>query len=118
MTNFIVGLGIGLGIGAMVAPRSGEETRELLRTRAQALRNNLQERAGHLAEEVQSGSVLEALNTISRDRLMTIYRIGPLTADKIIKNRPYDSEENFIAQRIVPENIFETLHATLLKMTA
>ncbi|HUR36655.1 MAG TPA: YtxH domain-containing protein [Terriglobales bacterium] len=118
MKNFVVGLGIGLGIGALVAPRPGEETRELLRTRAQALRNSLQERAGNRTEEVQTGSVLEALNTISRDRLMTIYGIGPLTADKIIKHRPYDSEETFIAQRIVPESIFESLHAALLKMTA
>ncbi|HUS19979.1 MAG TPA: YtxH domain-containing protein [Terriglobales bacterium] len=118
MKNFVTGLGIGLGIGALLAPRSGEETRELLRSRGQELWNSAREQVGAIAEEAHAGSILEALNTVSRDKLMSIYGVGPLTADKIISNRPYDSEETFLAQRIVPETTFESLHAALARMTA
>lgn len=32
--NFIFGLGVGLGVGLLLAPRSGEETRQLLKEKA------------------------------------------------------------------------------------
>jgi hypothetical protein len=118
MTRFLTGLAVGFGVGALLAPRSGEESREWLRSQAQGLWNSAREQVGGISEEVRAGSILEALNTVSRDKLMSIYGIGPLTADKIISSRPYDSEESFLAQRIVPESTFETLHATLLRMTA
>lgn len=118
MTRFLMGLGMGLGIGALAAPRAGEQTRELLRSRAQGLWNDARERVGALAEEANRGSIVEALNTVSRDKLLSIYGIGPLTADKIIQKRPFDSEEAFLAQKLVPDNIFEGLHRELLKMTA
>ena len=34
ITYFVVGLGIGVAVGLLMAPRSGEETRRLLRTKA------------------------------------------------------------------------------------
>jgi gas vesicle protein len=34
ITYFVVGLGIGVAVGLLMAPRSGEETRQLLRTKA------------------------------------------------------------------------------------
>jgi gas vesicle protein len=34
ISYFIVGLGIGVAVGLLMAPRSGEETRQLLRTKA------------------------------------------------------------------------------------
>jgi gas vesicle protein len=42
MKSFLVGLGIGLGLGVLFAPMSGEETRR-----------NIQERAGDLAEQAR-----------------------------------------------------------------
>jgi gas vesicle protein len=42
MKSFLVGLGIGLGLGVLFAPRSGEETRY-----------NIQERASDLAEQAR-----------------------------------------------------------------
>ena len=118
MTRFFVGLGIGLGIGALIAPRSGEESREWLRSQAQNLWNTAREQAGALAPEGPAGSFIDALNSVSRDRLMSIYGVGPLTADKIIAARPFDSEETFLAQRLVPESTYESLHTALLKFTA
>jgi len=34
ITYFVVGLGIGVAVGLLMAPRSGEETRQFLRTKA------------------------------------------------------------------------------------
>ena len=34
ITYFVVGLGIGVAVGFLMAPRSGEETRQYLRTKA------------------------------------------------------------------------------------
>jgi hypothetical protein len=116
MKNFLLGLGIGAGIGTLMAPRGGEETRKWLRSRAQGLWNSARSGAG--APAATFSSVLEALNTVSRDKLMTIYGVGPLTADKIISNRPYDSEESFMQQKLVPDTTFENLYAALLRMTA
>lgn len=42
MKSFLAGLGIGIGLGILFAPMSGEETR-----------NNLQQRAGDLADSAR-----------------------------------------------------------------
>jgi len=34
ITYFIVGLGVGVAVGMLMAPRSGEETRQILRSKA------------------------------------------------------------------------------------
>jgi gas vesicle protein len=34
LANFLLGLGVGIGLGVLFAPRSGEETRNYLRERA------------------------------------------------------------------------------------
>jgi gas vesicle protein len=39
MTKFMVGLGLGVTIGVLVAPASGEETRRQLREKAEDLRD-------------------------------------------------------------------------------
>jgi len=47
MKGFLTGLGIGLGLGVLFAPRSGEETREEITRRA----NNLAEQARDTFEQ-------------------------------------------------------------------
>jgi gas vesicle protein len=42
MKSFLAGLGIGIGLGIIFAPMSGEDTRE-----------NLSQRAGHLADSAR-----------------------------------------------------------------
>jgi gas vesicle protein len=54
MKSFLAGLGIGIGLGVLFAPMSGEETR-----------NNLQQRAGDLA-----GSARDLVDQ-GRDRVRT-----------------------------------------------
>jgi gas vesicle protein len=42
MRSFLVGLGVGIGLGVLFAPMSGEETR-----------NNIRDRAGDLADQAR-----------------------------------------------------------------
>jgi gas vesicle protein len=118
MRDFFIGLGIGAGIGILIAPRSGEETRELIRSRAHGVWSRARHKTEDLRQATPINSVVDALNSIGRDRLMAIYGVGPATADKIIQNRPYDAVEELLQQGIVPESTFESLHIELLKFTA
>ena len=47
---FFLGLGIGVGLGILFAPKSGAETRELLRDKADEGKEYLKRRSGELKE--------------------------------------------------------------------
>ena len=47
---FLAGLGIGAAVALLIAPRSGEETRELLREKAGKGRDYLKEHSGEVRE--------------------------------------------------------------------
>ncbi len=34
LTNFLLGLGVGVGVGILFAPKSGDETRDLIKSKA------------------------------------------------------------------------------------
>ncbi len=60
-TYFVLGFGIGVAVGIMFAPQSGEETRQLLRSKAEEGKDylkkqgeSLQESAGGLVEKGKS----------------------------------------------------------------
>ena len=110
MKNFLAGVGLGFGIGMLIAPRSGQEkvtefgrqVTEQIQTQGEKLKNTIQ------------GSVSSVLlNSVSRDDLLKIYGIGPVMADKIIANRPYTSDRQVVEQGIVPEGLFERLQKEL-----
>jgi gas vesicle protein len=48
--NFFLGLGIGVGVGLLIAPKSGEETREILKAKADEGREYLKKQAADLRE--------------------------------------------------------------------
>src|SRR5579864_1462519 len=61
MRNFLIGLGLGVAAGTMIAPSSGDETRERLRRKTEEIldgvrgrANQLRQRAGMLGDVVQS----------------------------------------------------------------
>jgi gas vesicle protein len=133
MKAFLAGLGTGIAVGVWFAPRSGEETRRQLRDRVEHLGGTLQQRADELrdrtedfrrrvtetgqnaASEVKQAAdnienvVLDRLNSGSRDQLLGIYGIGPITADKIIAARPFTSAREIVDRGIVPNAIFQDL---------
>ncbi|HJW99047.1 MAG TPA: hypothetical protein VJ453_02760 [Terriglobales bacterium] len=144
MKSFVVGLGAGFAIGALVAPLSGSDTRQklvtdigklggLTREQVDRLRGEpkkvlrrAKQRANSLAEQVTDAAAdameqvreaaqslaskagvgpLVLLNTASRDKLLSIYGIGPVLADKIIAGRPYAAVRDIVTRGIIPESI-------------
>ncbi len=55
MKAFLVGLGLGIGLGVLFAPMSGEETRNTLQERAQDLANSARETYEQGRERIQRG---------------------------------------------------------------
>lgn len=67
LANFILGLGIGVGLGMLFAPKSGEETREILRARADEGREFLKKQASDLRDS--AGDMVEkGKGAISRQK--------------------------------------------------
>ncbi len=64
---FIFGFGVGLAVGVLFAPRSGEETRDLLRTKAGEGADYVKRRGGELKESA-SDLVDRGKTAISRQR--------------------------------------------------
>jgi gas vesicle protein len=57
LASFLLGLGIGIGIGILFAPKSGEETRDLLKTKAGEGKEYLKQRGVELRDS--AGDLLE-----------------------------------------------------------
>jgi gas vesicle protein len=55
MRSFLVGLGIGVGLGVLFAPMSGVETRDNIRDRANDLADQAKERYEQGRDRVRSG---------------------------------------------------------------
>jgi gas vesicle protein len=55
MKAFLFGLGLGVGLGVLFAPMSGEETRNTLQERAQDLANSARETIEQSKERIQRG---------------------------------------------------------------
>ena len=55
-----------------------------------------------------------ALNTITREQLLSVYGIGPVLADKIIAGRPYKSADELL-ERGIPETAVKELKRELLR---
>jgi gas vesicle protein len=53
ISYFVVGLGIGVAVGMLLAPRSGEETRQLLREKADEGKDYLRAKADESKEFVR-----------------------------------------------------------------
>jgi len=50
MKSFLAGLGIGIGVGLLFAPMTGEETRERISRRTQDLADSARGHAGEIAD--------------------------------------------------------------------
>ena len=74
---FAFGLGLGLAVGVLFAPKSGEETRDYLRARADEGKDYLKQRGDELRD--QAGDVLERGKTVvnkQRDHLTAAVEAG------------------------------------------
>jgi DNA uptake protein ComE-like DNA-binding protein len=60
-------------------------------------------------------SLLDLLNDASQDELISVSGIGPVLALKIVKNRPYKSEEQPLEDNVIPPSAFESLRNHIKK---
>jgi gas vesicle protein len=66
-TYFLLGLGLGVAAGILLAPKSGEETRTLIRSKADEGKEYLRRRTGELAESA-SGVVDKGRAAVTRQK--------------------------------------------------
>ncbi|MFL6386875.1 MAG: YtxH domain-containing protein [Terriglobales bacterium] len=140
MKGFLAGIGLGTAIGVWLAPESGQETRKKLRARGAELANrfekqsnvagdgenpeqqsaqrgmDVQAEAGSEGQETQSTQdpVAEVLNSASKTKLRSVPGIGDATARRIIESRPFESEEEVLENKVMPEKVLKNLKDTLV----
>ncbi len=143
MKGFLTGIGLGAAIGLWLAPESGSETRKKLMTRAVEFADRLEKTLDGQSEQlddhapvqaeaengagllVQSGSdnhetlptldpVAEVLNSASKTQLQKVPGIGNATARRIIKNRPFESENEAVESKIMPDAVLKKLKDKLV----
>jgi gas vesicle protein len=67
LANFFLGLGVGVGIGLLFAPKSGEETREIIKGKADEGKEYLKKQAADLRENA-SDMVEKSRDVINRQK--------------------------------------------------
>ena len=71
MANFFLGLGIGVGIGMLFAPKSGEETRDLLLNKADEGKEYLKKQTSQLrdnASDLATDLVEKGRDVVNRQK--------------------------------------------------
>ena len=119
MKSFFLGLGVGTAVGLLIAPQEGSRTRRDWRRLARdwfggsSEKRNLEQTRVEVEEE--SEEVAQVLNTAKRDELLSVPGIGKATAKRIMKHRPYQSEEEVIEEGVLPEKTLERVKEELVE---
>ena len=66
-TSFLVGLGVGVGIGMLFAPNSGQETREMMKNKAGEGTEYLKQRGSEI-KDVTTGWVDKSKEVVGRQK--------------------------------------------------
>jgi DNA uptake protein ComE-like DNA-binding protein len=64
--------------------------------------------------ESKQDEVAEVLNTASKTQLRSVKGIGDATARRIIENRPFESEQEVLENKVMPETVLKKLKDTLV----
>lgn len=67
LSYFFLGLGIGVAVGILFAPKSGEETREIIRSKAGESKDYLRRRGGELRDSA-SDMIERGKTAVSRQK--------------------------------------------------
>ncbi|HZE24151.1 MAG TPA: YtxH domain-containing protein [Blattabacteriaceae bacterium] len=139
MKGFLAGIGLGTAIGIWLAPESGQETRKKLMARGTELANRFEKQSNVAGDgenpgqqsaqrgmdaQAEAGSgdqtqstqdpVAEVLNSASKTKLRSVPGIGDATARRIIESRPFESEEEVLENKVMPEKVLKNLKDTLV----
>lgn len=140
MKSFLAGVGLGLGVGLMLAPEKGSATRKKIMDQLGAAADHVRESSKPIVSAVgeqveklvgdslesslhgwthetaadEGAQLLEILNSASKTKLMSVSGIGEATARRLIESRPYDSPEQVVGDGILSEVIMTALKKTLL----
>jgi gas vesicle protein len=90
---FFLGLGLGVAAGLLFAPKSGPETRDLLRSKADEGKEYLKRRSNEVRD--QAADVLErSKSTVSRqrDNLVAAVEAGKQAYREAVSTTPNDAE--------------------------
>jgi len=71
--------------------------------------NENEESGGVLGGVASDASGLINLNSASKSRLEELPKVGPVTADKIIAGRPYDSVDDLLIKKVVGASTFDKI---------
>ena len=119
MKSFFLGLGVGTAVGLLIAPQEGSKTRRDWKQLARdwfgesSEKRNLEQTRVEVDEEAEE--VTDVLNTAKRDKLLSVPGIGKATAKRIIKHRPYQSEEEVLEEGVLPEKTLERVKEELVE---
>jgi gas vesicle protein len=117
--KFIAGLGIGAAIGAAVAlifaPQEGKKTQAALLQTGSNLIGRFKRQSASNNAAAESQALADLLNTANKHDLMSVDGIGKGTANRIIKNRPYETVEEVLQEGILPEVIVERVKEQLVE---
>ena len=80
-----------------------------LTTQASSVADRVVDHASELKERVTNGGLLSVINEWTHDRLIALDGIGPVLAQKIIRHRPYRSEEELVDLKELPPSAIESL---------
>jgi gas vesicle protein len=86
---FAFGLGLGIAVGVLFAPKSGEETREFLRSKADESKDFMRRRSDEL--RTQAADVVERGRTVvnrQRDNLEAAVEAGKQAYRDAVTGRP------------------------------
>ncbi len=71
-----------------------------------------QAKPSYIPQKAQNSKVLN-INTATSEELQELPGIGTITAEKIIKNRPYKSTNDLVDKKIVNKGVFEKIRSEI-----
>lgn len=91
---FFLGLGLGVAAGLLFAPKSGPETREMLRSKADEGKEYLKRRSNEVVDQA-SDAIERGKSTVIRQRenLAAAVEAGKQAYRDAVSTMPNDSEE-------------------------
>ena len=67
LSSFLLGLGVGVGIGMLFAPKSGQETRQIIKEKAEEGTEFIKQRGSYL-KDTASGWVEKGKDAVGRQK--------------------------------------------------